>query len=77
MNALSAYLNELAKNDEKLAELLETYREITEVFDSANDAMNFQGTEIPNDNSSANVIISFRESPLSSTKWGIDEQKTK
>jgi hypothetical protein len=75
MDALSNYLTELAKTDKKLAELLDTYREISEVIDSANEAMNFQVPEAPSDNNSANIKISFQESPLSSTKWGINEQK--
>jgi hypothetical protein len=77
MSTLSNYLSELAKTDEKLAELLDTYREISEVIDSANEAMNFQVADTPNDNNSANINISFQESPLSSTRWGINEQKSK
>ncbi len=77
MNTLFDYLNELSKTDEKLAELLDDYKEIAEVFDSANEAMNLQTTNEPEDNNTANVTISFQESPLSSLKWGINEQKTK
>lgn len=77
MNTLFDYLDELSKTDEKLAELLDVYKEISEVFDSANDAVNFQDIiDEPKDNNTANVTISFQESPLSSIKWGINEQKT-
>jgi len=75
MNSLSDYLEKLSKADPRLAELLDTYKEIAQVFDSANAAVNFPAKVPPQDNNTANVTISFQQSPLSSTRWAIHEQK--
>lgn len=50
MNNLFDYLDELSKTDEKLAELLDVYKEISDVFDSANEAVNLQPAAEPKDN---------------------------
>ena len=75
MNSLSDYLDTLSKADPALAEILDTYKEIAEVFDSANTAINLPPKVQPQDNNTAKVTISFQQSPLSSMEWAIHEQK--
>jgi len=66
MNGLSDYLDTLSEADPALAELLDTYKEIVQVFDSANAAVNLPAKVQPQDNNTAKVTISFQQSPLSS-----------
>ena len=75
MNSLSDYLDILSKADPALAELLDTYKEIAQVFDSANAAVNFSTMVQPQDNNTAKVTISLQQSPLSSMEWVFHEQK--
>jgi hypothetical protein len=75
MNSLTDYLDTLSKADPALVELLDTYKEIAQVFDSANAAVNLPTKVQHQDNNTAKVTISFRQSPLSSLEWAIYEQK--